>query len=314
MIRFIASKALQLLLTLLIVSFITFLAFSVIPQDPARTILGPNASPEQVEKLRQELGLDQPLPLQYFQVLKGFATGDLGESVRYQVPVAELISQRLPVTLALGGLALLITLLIALPLGLLSAKRPGRFLDQLIAILTHSFIALPPFIIALLLTLLLGQIFGIFVVGNYVSWEENVGLFLLALLTPAVAIALPKIAMTVKFMRAAILGENSRDYVRTAQSHGLSDTKVLLRHIFPNALIPVLSVLALTATEILGGSLIVEQVFNVPGLGRLLKDAVSSRDFPLLQGIVIYLAAVAVFIYLLLDIINSRLDPRIRLK
>lgn len=312
--KYLLKKALQFVITLFLVSLITFAAFSVIPGDPARVILGVNATDTQVLLLREKLGLDQPLPVQYGKWLLGAVSGDLGESVRFGDPVASLIGQRIPVTLSLGFLALAITLLLAFPLGILSSQHPGKKLDHVISITSHIFVSLPPFVIGLLLTLLLGLTFRLFVAGKYVSYKESMTGFIGCLLVPALAIALPKIAMTVKFIRSSILAEKKKEFVRTAQSHGLSEHSVMMRHILPNAMVPVLTTLAIITSEILGGSLIIEQTFNIPGLGRLLLESITSRDFPLIEGIVLYLAAIVVTVNFFMDVLYSWIDPRIRLR
>lgn len=312
--KYILKKAAQLAITLFLVSLITFAAFSVIPGDPARIMLGVNATDAQISLLRAQLGLDHSLIYQYFHWLGGAFTGNLGISVSTGETVNALIGQRLPVTLCLGLTALLLTILFSFPLGLISAQHPGKTLDHIISVISHSFASLPPFVIGLLLTFVLGFTFRLFVAGNYVPYQENFAGFIGCLLVPALAIALPKIAMSVKFLRSSILAEKGKDYVRTAQSHGLTDNHVLIRHIMPNALVPVLTMLAIITSDILGGSLIVEQTFNLPGLGRLLLQAIGSRDFPLLEGIVLYMAALVVLVNFFMDIAYSRVDPRIRLQ
>ena len=312
--KYVLKKVVQLVITLFLVSLITFAAFSVIPGDPARVMLGVNATEAQVALLRTELGLDHSLVYQYFHWLGGALTGNFGNSVSSGDPVSFLIGQRLPVTLALGLLALLITLVFSFPLGLLSAQHPGKTLDHIVSVISHAFASLPPFVLGLLLTFLLGFTFHLFVAENYVPYQTNFFWFVGCLFVPALAIALPKIAMTVKFLRSSILVEKEKEYVRTAQSHGLTEKNVMVRHILPNALIPVLTMLAIITSDILGGSLIVEQTFNLPGLGRLLLQAISSRDFPLLEGIVLYLAALVVLVNFFMDIMYSRVDPRIRLQ
>lgn len=312
--KYLLKKAAQLIITLIMVSLITFAAFSLIPGDPARIMLGVNATESQIALLRTELGLDHSLLYQYFHWLIGAFTGDLGNSVSFGDPVTSLIGQRLPVTLSLGVIALLLTLIISFPLGFLSAQHPGKTLDHIISVISHAFVSLPPFVLGLLLTLVLGFTFHLFVAGNYVSYSESIPGFIGCLLVPALAIALPKIAMTVKFLRSSILVEKQKEYVRTAQSHGLQDSFVMLRHVLPNAIIPVLTTLAIIMSDILGGSLIIEQTFNLPGLGRLLLQAISNRDFPLIEGIVLYLAALVVLVNFFMDILYSRVDPRIRLQ
>ncbi len=312
---FIVRKAAELLATLLLVSLFTFLAFSVIPGDTARVMLGANATQEQVEALRAELGLDQPMPVRYASWLGGAFTGNLGNSTQYRTSVAGLIAGRLPVTLGMSVIAFVMIIGISYPLAILSSRRPGKLADQICSVLGHVLFAIPPFVLSLLLILIFGSILKNFTIGNYVGPNVNFGLYVQSLLLPAFAIALPKIAMTFKFLRSSIIEQKASDYVATAKSHGLSDVKIMLRHILPNSNVSSITVISLVLSDILGGSLIVEQVFNLPGLGRLLLSAISQRDFPLLSGIVFYLAAlVTVLLYFAADIFSSLSDPRIRIR
>ena len=307
-------KAVELLATLLLVSLLTFLAFSVIPGDTARVMLGANATTEQVEALRSQLGLDRPLPVRYLSWLGGAFTGNLGNSTQYRTSVGGLIVSRLPVTLGMSIIAFILIILISYPLAVLSSRRPGKIGDQICSVLGHILFAIPPFVLSLLLIYLFGSIFKNFSVGNYAAPNVNFGMYLQSLLLPAFAIALPKIAMTFKFLRSSIIEQKASDYVATAKSHGLSDLKILVKHILPNSNVSSITVISLVLSDILGGSLIVEQVFNLPGLGRLLLSAISQRDFPLLSGIVFYLALVTVLLYFAADIFASLSDPRIRIR
>ena len=202
---------------------------------------------------------------------------------------------------------------ISYPLAILSSRRPGKLADQVCSVLGHVLFAIPPFVLSLLLILIFGSIFRNFAIGNYVAPNVNFGIYIQSLLLPAFAIALPKIAMTFKFLRSSIIEQKASDYVATAKSHGLSDLKIMFRHILPNSNVSSITIISLVLSDILGGSLIVEQVFNLPGLGRLLLSAISQRDFPLLSGIVFYLALVTVLLYFAADIFSSLSDPRIRL-
>lgn len=307
-------KAVELLATLLLVSLFTFLAFSVIPGDTARVMLGANATTEQVEALRAELGLDRPLPVRYLSWLGGAFTGNLGNSTQYRTSVGGLIVSRLPVTLGMSVLAFCMIILISYPLAVLSSRRPGKFADQVCSVLGHILFAIPPFVLSLLLIFITGSLFKKVSVGSYTAPDINFGMYVRSLMLPAFAIALPKIAMTFKFLRSSIIEQKASDYVATAKSHGLSDYKIMFRHILPNSNVSSITVISLVLSDILGGSLIVEQVFNLPGLGRLLLSAISQRDFPLLSGIVFYLALVTVLLYFAADIFSSLSDPRIRIR
>ena len=311
---YIFRKAVELLATLLLVSLFTFLAFSVIPGDTARVMLGANATTEQVEALRAELGLDRPLPVRYLSWLGGAFTGNLGNSTQYRTSVGGLIVSRLPVTLGMSVLAFCMIILISYPLAVLSSRKPGKFADQVCSVLGHILFAIPPFVLSLLLIFITGSLFKNVSVGSYTAPDVNFGMYVRSLMLPAFAIALPKIAMTFKFLRSSIIEQKASDYVATAKSHGLSDYKIMFRHILPNSNVSSITVISLVLSYILGGSLIVEQVFNLPGLGRLLLSAISQRDFPLLSGIVFYLALITVLLYFISDIASSLADPRIRLK
>lgn len=302
----------ELMLTALLVSFFTFAAFSVIPGDTARVMLGPEASESQVEQLREELGLNEPLPERYAKWLVNACSGDFGKSLSFGSPVGELISSRLPVTLGMSLFALIIVILVSFPMAAICSKKPGSITDRTLSTAGHILFAVPAFALSMMLILLLAKVFGIYSAGRYTAPSVNFGRYLSSLLLPSLCIALPKIAMTFKFLRASMIEFSQGDFVRTAKSHGLSDLCIMLRHIIPNSMVSSVTVISLVLSDIMGGSLIVEQVFNLPGLGRLLLSAVSRRDFPLLSGIVFYLALITVILYFLADLISALIDPRIR--
>lgn len=313
-VKYFTARLAELLLTLFIVSLFTFFAFSVIPGDTASVILGPEATQEQLDSLRADMGLDKPLVERYFNWIGGVFVGQLGESTAFSQPVSNLILERLPVTLGLSLIAIIIVIAVAYPLAVISSRRPGRFADQIVSVICHIAFAVPPFVLSLLLILFFCNAFGVFSVGQYTAPTENFGSYLLCLLLPAVCIAIPKIAMIFKFLRSSILSEKGADYVNTAKSHGLSDMKIMLSHILPNSNVSGLTVISIVLSDILGGSLIVEQVFNLPGLGRLLLFGISRRDFPLMSGMVLYLAIITVLLFFITDILCGLADPRIRLK
>ena len=266
-------------------------------------MLGPEASEAQVNLLRAQLGLDKPLVARYFSWLFGILTFNPGTSYAYNMSVGELISQRLPVTIGMSAVAMVMVILISYPLAILSARKPGRLGDQVCSVIGHVLFAIPPYVASLLLILIASSLFSLDFIG-----------FVGCLLLPSFAVALPKIAMSFKFLRSSIIEQRASDYVRTSKSHGLSDLKILVRHVLPNSNVSSITIISIILSDILGGSLIVEQVFNLPGLGRLLLSAISRRDFPLLSGIVFYLAFITVLLYFLSDILAAITDPRIRLK
>ena len=308
----IAVRICELALTVLMVSLFTFAAFSVIPGDTARIILGPDASEVQVAQLRETLGLDRPLPQRYAEWLKGAFTGDFGTSVSFGTDVGDLISSRLPVTLGISVLALVFVIIISFPVAAVCSRKPGSIPDRALSVLNHVLFAIPPFALSMIMIILFARIFGIYSAGRYISPSQGFGKYISSLLLPSFCIALPKIAMTFKFLRASMIEFSGADFVRTAKSHGLSDLRIMLTHILPNSAVSSVTVISLVLSDIMGGSLIVEQVFNLPGLGRLLLAAISRRDFPLLSGIVFYLAIMTVLLYFAADMISALIDPRIR--
>ena len=311
---YLISKLIELVLTLLVVSLFVFAAFSIIPGDTARVMLGPDASEAQVNLLRAELGLDKPLPVRYFTWLLGVMTFNPGTSYAYHMGVGELIAQRLPVTLGMSLIAMIMVIAVSYPLAILSSRRPGHLGDHICSVIGHILFAIPPYVASLLLILAASALFSLMTVGNYVRPSEDFIGYVGCLLLPSFAIALPKIAMSFKFLRSSIIEQKAKDYVRTSKSHGLSDLKILVRHVLPNSNVSSITIISIILSDIFGGSLIVEQVFNLPGLGRLLLSAISRRDFPLLSGIVFYLAFITVLLYFIADIASNLADPRIRLK
>lgn len=306
------TKVCEFVLTALLVSFFTFAAFSIIPGDTARVMLGAEASEEQVMALREELGLNEPLAQRYWSWLCNACGGDFGKSLSFGTDVSDLISSRLPVTLGMSVIALIIVLVLSFPMAALCSKNPGNFTDRALSSAGHILFAIPPFALSMMLILFFAKVLGILSAGRYTAPSDNFGKYLTSLLLPSFCIALPKIAMTFKFLRASMIEYSQGDFVRTAKSHGLSDLRIMIKHIIPNSAVSSVTVISLVLSDIMGGSLIVEQVFNLPGLGRLLLSAISRRDFPLLSGIVFYLAIMTVVLYFLADIFSALIDPRIR--
>ena len=311
--KFFIKKLITLIITLLLISLLTFTAFSVIPGDAALSRLGKDASEQQVEALREEMGLNDSLPVRYVRWIGGAVTGDFGESYRYEgISVSSLLSDRLPVTVLLSVIALVIILVCSVPLGIASARHAGEWGDIVTNQLTQIIMAIPPFFLGMILTYVFGLILHLFQPGKFIQPSENLGEAVKYLFFPALAIALPKIAMVVKFLRNSVISEMNKDYVRTAFSKGNTRTGVLYSHILKNALIPVITFFALVIAEILAGSIIVEQVFSVPGIGRLLISSISNRDYPVVQAIVLYITAVVVIINFIVDVLYQFLDPRVK--
>ena len=288
------KKILSMLVAVLVLSFVTFLAFEILPGDAATMKAGTNATPEQIEALREEMGLNDAFFVRYGRWLKGTVTGNLGESIRYERPVSELFRQMLPNTLLLAGFAFVLILVMALPLGLLYGRYPGSVGDRVGVFLNQTFMAVPAFFLGILISVLLGIGLKLFTPGTFVSYDEGLGPCLAYLFFPALAIALPKVAMTVRFLRSALLTEKRKEYVRTARSKGLSEWEILVKHLLPNALAATVTFLGVIVSEIVAGSIVIEQVFGVNGLGRLLVSSVANRDYNVVQALVLYIGIIVI--------------------
>ncbi len=312
MMKYFIKKIITLILTLFVVSFLTFIAFQIIPGDSAIQSLGTDATPEQIDALRNQLGLNNPMIVRYGNWLVNAITGEFGTSLAYSMPVSTIIAERLPVTLALALLSLVMILVISLPLGILTSKKENSKWEGVWQFFIQLGMAIPPFFLGILLTLIFGLLLNWFTPGGFVSWRDNKLEFLSYMIFPAIAVAIPKIAMMTKFLRSAVKRQLSLDYVRTAKSKGNTMRGIMVGHVLKNALIPVITFLAMIIAEIFAGSIIVEQVFNLPGLGRLLVAGISNRDFPVVQAIVLYIAALVLILNFLVDILYQVLDPRVR--
>lgn len=308
--KYAVKKILMLLLTMVAVSFLAFAAFQLVAGDPATDLLGTEATPEKVAELRHEMGLDRPFLVQYGSWLYGFVTGDLGESYSGG-PVADLLAARLPVTLALSLMTFALTVLLALPLGLRSVRYGGGVRSAVYTVVNQFVMALPPFFTGILLTWLFSISLHWFRHGAYPGFAANVGGSLWYLLFPAAAIAIPRIAQTARMLRSTVLTEMDKDYVRTAIARGNDRPGVLYRHVLKNSLVPVVTFLAQTMAEIVAASIVVEQVFSLPGLGRLLLTSIGSRDYPTVQAIVVVLALWVVLANTVADLVNRCIDPRL---
>ena len=307
-------KFIALIITLLIVSLLAFLAFQVIPGDPTTDMLGTEATPEAVAALRAQLGLDQPVLLRYWNWLSGFVRGDFGSSYSYRMPVRDMLADKLPITALLTLMSFLFTVLLSVPLGILAGSARGKVLDVAITALDQIVMSIPPFFIGILACFLFGNVFRLFVPGDFVPYTRSWGGFLRYMIFPAFSIAIPRIAMTVKMLRSSIRMELGQNYYRTARSRGNTRRAILIRHVLRNAILPVITFLAVSMAEIMTGSIIVEQVFTIPGISRLLIASIANRDFPVVQAIVVIMAAWIVIINFLADLLYQLADPRIRLR
>ncbi|WP_423338889.1 ABC transporter permease [Rhizobium sp. HT1-10] len=302
----------SLLVTLLVVSLLIFTVMDLMPGDPASIMLGTSASPDTIAAMRHQLGLDLPLALRYGHWLAGIVTGDLGQSYTYGVPVAGLIAERLTVTLPLALIAVLLSLAFAIPLGALAASHRGGPLDRLASVVSQIGVAVPAFWVSLLLIMLFSTTLRLMPAGGFPGWDAGFWAAIEALLMPAVALALPQAGVLTRVTRAAVLSTIHEDFIRTARAKGLSARAVLWRHAMPNALIPILTVLGLQATFLVGGAVLVENVFNLPGLGRLALQALSQRDLIVMQDVVLFFTALVIIINFIVDLAYLAIDPRLR--
>lgn len=312
--KYALKKICTLIITLFIVSLLAFLAFQVIPGDPTTEMLGTEATAEARAELRAELGLDRPVMVRYFDWLFSFVKGDMGTSYSYHMPVSEMIADKLPITFLLTIMSFVFTIVLSIPLGVLAGSTRNKFLDVAITAVDQMVMSVPAFFIGIIACFVFGNVFALFVPGNFVSYTESWSACLTYLVLPALSIAIPRIAMTVKMLRSSMLTQLEQDYVRTAHSRGNRRSAILIGHVLKNALLPVITFLAVSAAEIMTGSIIIEQVFTIPGISRLLIASIANRDFPVVQAIVVILAAWIVIVNFVADLLYQLVDPRIRLR
>ncbi len=309
----ILKKTGVLLVTLLLISLFAFLAFEIIPGDPTTMLLGSEYTPERAQALREELGLDRNVFLRFFEWLSGFVRGDMGTSYIYRMPVREVLRGKISVTAVLSLISWVLVIAISIPTGVALARYKNKPFGKIGVSLNQVIMAVPSFFLGILLTYLFGLLFKLFTPGKFVPFRESVSGCLVYLLFPALAISIPKAAKTVKLLRSSILSEMKMDYVLTAYSHGNSRWMVIRSHVFRNALLPVVTYLAMSLADIVASSIVVEQVFVVPGLGRLLVASISNRDYPVALCIVVMIAFVVVLMNYLADLLTQLIDPRLRL-
>ena len=309
--KYVVRKILTTILTLFAVTFFVFLSFHVISGDPASSMLGTEATPQKVATLREELGLNDPVLVQYGRWAAGLLHGDMGTSYSYRMPVTGMVANKIPVTIALTLMAFVLMVVISIPLGIYTAKHEGGVVDRIIYIINQIIMAIPPFFSGILITLIFGRIFKLFTPGGYVSYEKDFAGFVGYLFFPAVAIALPKAAMAVKLLRSSVIKEAKLDYVRTAYSRGNRTNDVLYKHVLKNALIPVVTFLGMALADMIAGSIIIEQVFSIPGLGRILLTSISNRDYPVVMAVIVCIAVLVLVVNMAVDLIYGLIDPRI---
>lgn len=311
--RYIVHRLLIAIPVVLGVSLFTFGLVRWIPGDPILVMLGPDALGADVEGIRRLYGLDRPWPVQYVEWLSGVLRGDLGQSIRTRMPVGQSILQRLPVTIELTVLSLLLGLILGIPPAILAATRRGKATDAVVGVVSLLGISVPGFWLAILLMLLFSLHLRLLPSIGYVPLHESVAGNLRHLILPALGLALPLGATIMRFMRSSLLEVFGQDYIRTARAKGLTQMKTVMKHAVRNALIPVITVIGIQVGRLLGGAVIIEQIFALPGLGRLVFDGISTRDYPIVQGTVLTFTVIFILINLLVDVLYSMIDPRIRL-
>lgn len=310
--RYLLGRLISLALSLLVASLVIFAVIEIVPGDPAAYMLGLNASPDTVAALRDQLGLNAAPPARYLAWITGMARGEFGLSYTYRVPVAELLAQRLVVSLPLAGFALALAMLIAFPAGLIAAARRGRAADTAVMGATQIGIALPNFWFAMLLVLAFALHWRIFPAGGFPGWQGGIAEGLRALALPALALALPQAAILARVLRSALIETLDQDYIRTARAKGLTRGQTILRHALRNAMIPVLTILGMQFSFLLAGAIIIENVFYLPGLGRLIFQAITQRDLIVVESVVMILVFAVILVTFLVDLAYAVIDPRLR--
>ncbi|AXO34433.1 dipeptide transport system permease protein DppB [Micromonospora sp. B006] len=314
MTRFVLRRALQSAIVLVGVTLVVFLLLQLVPGDPVRVALGTRFDQQTYDALRERAGLDQPLPVQYASYLGHALTGDLGVSFRTGQPVSQIVLERLPATLSLAVTAVLFALLVAFPLGIVAAVRSGSAVDHAARVFSQFGVSVPDFWMGIMGILLFAGVLGWLPPSGYVALTEDPGRWATHVALPAVTVGLVTASILTRFIRSSVLEVLSADYVRTAEAKGLRNRVVIVRHVLRNALIPVVTVVAVQLASLLGGVIVIEVLFAWPGIGRLTFDAVQARDYPVLQGAVLLVAALFLLVNLLVDILYARLDPRITVK
>ncbi|WP_105301775.1 ABC transporter permease [Anaerococcus marasmi] len=312
MTKAIVKKLLSIILTLFFVSVLIFLVFQIIPGNPAEIILGTEADPAQIKALERELGLDKSMFQRYISWIGGLLRLDMGESLKYRMPVSTLFLRKLPVTLTLTLYSLILSIIIAIPLSIQITLKSDKWYSSIITAITQLGISIPSFWLAFLLIYVFAVKLDIFDTLSYNAMAGGFFERLKSFFLPSLAIAIPNIATIIRYMQAAILDEINKDYVRTARMKGMTLKEILYKHVLKNALIPVITVIGMSLTSSVGGSLIIENVFALPGIGSLIVASISSRDFPLIQSVVIAVAFLVIFINFIIDIAYGLIDPRIR--
>ena len=311
--KYIIKKLIRLIITLIITSFVIFLIFELVPGDPVLDKLGTRATPELVEALRIQYGLNEPFILRYLKFLGGIFTLNFGTSYTYGIPVATLLKEKIVINFFLSSMALFFVVIISFPLGIYVAKHTGGLSDKIISPLNQASMSVPSFVLGLLITFFFGIVLRWFRPGGYVSFNTNFWGFIYFLIFPAFALAIPKIAMCIRLLKGNILEEATKDYALTAYARGNNTTGLLYRHVLKNAIMPTITFIGMIAADMICSGIVIEQVFSIPGLGQILISSISTRDFPVVEAEVMMIALFIMLISFITDIIHVCLDPRVRI-
>ena len=309
---FLLKRILTLIATLIGASIVVFLVLEILPGNAAEIMMGPEGTPEAVQALTEKLGLDRPAAERYGHWVVGMLTGDLGDSYAYSSPVSELMLERLTLTVPLALMAMSLTTVLALIVGIYAAARHNKLGDVGLMGLTQIGIAIPNFWFAILLILLFSVKLQWFSAGGFPGWSEGVGPAFAALLLPALSLAVVQAAILARITRSAVLEVMREDYVRTARAKGLSQRATLWGHVLRNAMIPVITIMGLQSAELLAGTIVVENVFYLPGLGRLIFQSISNRDLIVVRNCVMFLATMVVVVNFIVDVLYAVIDPRVK--
>lgn len=309
---FLIKRIFTLLLTLLVATLVVFVVLEILPGDPAAVMLGINAEADTLNALREQLGLNRPVWARYFHWLTDLTTGNLGISYTYDVPVSELILSRITVSFPLALLAMTLSTLIAIPMGIMAASHHNKPMDFFVMSFSQIGIAIPNFWFAMLLTLLFSVTFRLLPAGGFPGWDAGMIPAFKSLLLPTIALALPQAAILARVTRSALLEVLEEDFIRTARAKGVNNQGTLWKHALRNALIPVVTIMGLQFSFLLAGTIIIENVFYLPGIGRLIFQAISQRDLIVVKNLVILLAGAVIMINFMVDLLYALIDPRLR--
>lgn len=310
--KYILKRVISLIPVLLIMSFLVFMLIHLIPGDPAKVILGDEATFEEIEALRRQMGLNEPLLIQYVTWLGRVLTGNLGESIFMRQPIVTIIARHIVPTIQLTVYSMLIAFVIALPLGMLAAKNKGNKIDQGISSLAMAGISMPSFLLSLLMVMFIAVDLGWLPPSGYQPMSKGIMNNLRYMILPAFALGMVETGLLIRMTRSSLLDVMQSDYIKMARAKGVSERTIIVKHALKNAALPILTVMAQSTIAALAGATVIETIFNIPGIGQLIINSVTRRDYDLIQGIVLVVATTKVLMFLLVDILYKVIDPRIK--